>query len=912
MKPAIADDEGGSGVRRSSRVAADLAVSTTTKPRAEPVRISARNERRRMTPFTILYQKYSKLIQTMIKEFNSLEADLRTIPNPNQTQQQIDSAVQRHTKLVLFLKHLKQAGDMLESGPMGGKEDEEGEARDLEKRIKEKFIPVYNRLVKQREDSRKASKAPPPGHIEPRPANLVQAESSALPVSSSSMSAPPLHSTANVASAPADASSIFNKPLKGGSSLTQKLHGSSLGSVDRRHGSGVGSTTPVHSNAPRRILTAGMAPGSEKVLMPPPSIGGGPPTTLKPVPVAYSPAATSNANAMAMMAPNNSRVTQPQPQGSQSPLRPPLPNQTSTQTSTQNSHNPNHVPTPPPPTPEAERGAKIDAPQGAQVAAPSAGYAAAHHPDNLHDHGGGDNDDEVDMDDSDDDMSTSMNDEGEGSSPQDVNSKLNPMGSSPINPHNPAFTFSSPAAAKKNPHKSSGSLEEMNNWVETDILRPHFSQVQQVGEHMISVDNIPPNPLVKKPKKKRKKEPRYAGPSTTTPKAVDYTCFECNEIYPGQATANPWWLVGRQQDQIPRIDINAPNNLMDYHPALVAHELEDGEEGHSHLLPTPNLTTTTDENGGMALLTSTQPEESSSSESEGEEDPGEDFSDANYEGPRMSQKEAARLVVLLNHARNCPGQHKSDKHREVCQSSKFMLLHVRDCTGTTSFEDPCPYPWCRKVKHLLFHLLSCEKPDECEICCGGTHLSRNMVQLKQINETNLSMELKRLKLKREEEEKGERVGGVVGGIDGIQQELVGFAPADGGGVSGKQARANSTNSLAVTPPTTSSSSSLEAGGGESTTNSESTANSNSSNDDGCEGGVGGGGGGENALNYKFENNEGEGGAISMGGEMNQPQGYPQGYAHLQPQQQQQQQQSRPAPPPKKKTPPPTRRSTRRR
>ena len=75
---------------------------------------------------------------------------------------------------------------------------------------------------------------------------------------------------------------------------------------------------------------------------------------------------------------------------------------------------------------------------------------------------------------------------------------------------------------------------------------------------MISVDNIPPNPLAKKPKKKRKKEPRYSGPSTATPKAVDYTCFECNEIYPGQATANPWWLVSRQQcpkcmkDQIPR------------------------------------------------------------------------------------------------------------------------------------------------------------------------------------------------------------------------------------------------------------------------------------------------------------------------------------------------------------------------
>ncbi|GMI11506.1 hypothetical protein TrVE_jg10569 [Triparma verrucosa] len=842
MKPVKAEDDNSPGVRRSPRVASDLEASKV-KSKAEPVRISARNERRRMTPLTVLSQKYSQLIGVMIKEFNILEADLRTIPNPNQTQQQIDSAVQRHTKLVLFLKHLKQAGDLLNSGGQRSGKDaagEEQEARDLEKRIKEKFIPVYNRLVKQREDSKKASKAPPPGHVLPRPANIVQAEPSATAI-------PP---TANVAAAPADAPSIFNKPLKGGSFLTQKLHGSRLGSSDRRHGSGVGSTTPVRSNNGPRILRAGMAPGSDNVIMPPPSIGGGPPThTKNPAPIAFSPAATANISSANRPMSNNHNIHSNSSNNNNDNL------------SNQSSYIPNHVPAPAPPTPQFPPSAASSDPpkievEGAVVGAPSAGFAAANHPSNFHDHDNlkGGNESEPPEHDTTDESDSDMNTASMSNSPElnptahNHNSKLNPL-ASPINPINPAFTFSSPSAAKKDNEKSSNSLEEINNWVETDILRPHFSQVQQVGKHLISVDNIPPNPLAKKPKKKRKKEPRYSGPSTATPKAVDYTCAECNEIYPGQATANPWWLVSRQQcpkcmkDQIPRIDINAPNNLIDYHPALLAHELEDSEEGHSHLLPTPNLTTTTDENGGMALLTSTQEEESSSSESEGEEDPGEDFSEKGYKGPRMTKSEAARMVVLLNHARNCPGNHKSDKHREVCQSSKFMLLHVRDCTGSTSFGDPCPYPWCRKVKHLLFHLLSCEKPEECEICSGGSHLSRNMVRLKQINEINLSLEMKRMKLKREEEEKatsmdtgeigGEGGGGGGGGgttnvgLDQTQQDIIALGPGPRNVKQSHMLRVNSSNSLAVTPPTSASPVTLS---GEelvsSTTNSESTANSN--------------------------------------------------------------------------------------
>ena len=38
---------------------------------------------------------------------------------------------------------------------------------------------------------------------------------------------------------------MFNKPIKGGSFLTQRLHGRTLGSSDRRHGYGVGYERPV-------------------------------------------------------------------------------------------------------------------------------------------------------------------------------------------------------------------------------------------------------------------------------------------------------------------------------------------------------------------------------------------------------------------------------------------------------------------------------------------------------------------------------------------------------------------------------------------------------------------------------------------------------------------------------------------
>ena len=60
------------------------------------------------------------------------------------------------------------------------------------------------------------------------------------------------------------------------------------------------------------------------------------------------------------------------------------------------------------------------------------------------------------------------------------------------------------------------------------------------------------------------------------------------------------------------------------------------------------------------------------------------------------------------------------------------MLHVRDCPGTTATFDVCPFPWCRKVKHLLYHLVSCTAPEHCKLCSGAL-LSMDMRRLQYLN-----------------------------------------------------------------------------------------------------------------------------------------------------------------------------------
>ncbi len=79
-------------------------------------------------------------------------------------------------------------------------------------------------------------------------------------------------------------------------------------------------------------------------------------------------------------------------------------------------------------------------------------------------------------------------------------------------------------------------------------------------------------------------------------------------------------------------------------------------------------------------------------------------------------------------------RHLSVEHRNVCHSTKYLMLHVRDCSGLLSNGDLCPFPWCRKVKHLLYHLVSCEDVGQCTICCPPEDkLSPNLNALVDLN-----------------------------------------------------------------------------------------------------------------------------------------------------------------------------------
>jgi hypothetical protein len=90
----------------------------------------------------------------------------------------------------------------------------------------------------------------------------------------------------------------------------------------------------------------------------------------------------------------------------------------------------------------------------------------------------------------------------------------------------------------------------------------------------------------------------------------------------------------------------------------------------------------------------------------------------------------------MSHASTCPGNHKNQKTRDVCNNIKFMMMHVRDCPGTTSSYDICPFPWCRKTKHLLYHLVSCASPSTCKICqhVGVNSNLRSLVGLNKFRE----------------------------------------------------------------------------------------------------------------------------------------------------------------------------------
>lgn len=197
---------------------------------------------------------------------------------------------------------------------------------------------------------------------------------------------------------------------------------------------------------------------------------------------------------------------------------------------------------------------------------------------------------------------------------------------------------------------------------------------------------------------------QQGGSEQQKPRTVDYQCGLCSEVYKSTTALNPWVALEQQECpkckkiQIPRIDITMPSNIMDYHPALLAEEGDDDSD---------------DEGCGDDLTREEEEQELDDFEEEG----------------AMAAHQAARLMVLMGHARTCPGLHKSPEHAEVCRATKFLMLHIRDCDGKTLDGDSCSYPWCKAGKLLLNHLVRCYEPDKCA-CCSLRDLPHGLENLR--------------------------------------------------------------------------------------------------------------------------------------------------------------------------------------
>lgn len=259
-----------------------------------------------------LRTKYLGELEYMLREFRKLERQLLGAKGAAQLEESAGSR-ERREKLHSFILHLEdtvrqiEVGCSIESGhvePRGDEgaatDDTSGELGDetvkkniaeasalssltkekeetvqkLEEHILANLLPVKIRLKKQLAAQQGATRNPP-GMPAPRRGSL-QPSSATLGKGTFAAAAEERRKQAEAARAAEEERALrrasdpsqFGKPLAGaGSSLTQKLHGATLGSKQRIHGHGVGSSSiPAGSgdtpSPERKILYAGMVPQS--------------------------------------------------------------------------------------------------------------------------------------------------------------------------------------------------------------------------------------------------------------------------------------------------------------------------------------------------------------------------------------------------------------------------------------------------------------------------------------------------------------------------------------------------------------------------------------------------------------------------------------------------------------------------
>ena len=264
------------------------------------------------TTMAHLRTKYTAELEYMLREFRKLERQLLGAKGAAQIEESVGSR-ERREKLHSFILHLEDTIRQIETGcrleaegkntvgvaadasqtpdstdaakkqmaetsaltNLTKEKEEEENVQKLEEHILANLLPVKVRLKKQLAAQQGATKNPagmpaPRRGLQPVASNrgkgtfAAAAEEKRKQAEAARLAAEELQRP--VVSSVSDPTQ-FGTPLGGGgSSLTQKLHGATLGSKTRIHGYGVGtsSTAATRTTPEKKILYAGMVPGSSQ------------------------------------------------------------------------------------------------------------------------------------------------------------------------------------------------------------------------------------------------------------------------------------------------------------------------------------------------------------------------------------------------------------------------------------------------------------------------------------------------------------------------------------------------------------------------------------------------------------------------------------------------------------------------
>lgn len=292
-------------------------------------------------------------------------------------------------------------------------------------------------------------------------------------------------------------------------------------------------------------------------------------------------------------------------------------------------------------------------------------------------------------------------------------------------PLDPKLKSSGISSASLLSHNTAGSSA-----LATKPAGPYYSSAVDIDlKSSMLVGNVPVREEEYMSSRRRRRLNQIV-PNPRKPRSADYTCSLCEEGYSLTVEANPWWAVYRhecphcKQTMIPRIDISQANNAIELDPNVIAlygegidDSGDDGEDDYSY--------EDEDDDGMLEDMTTTNGGGGSMSV-DGEIDNGEsglrtksiaEEEEIIFDGEGLlSKEEASRLLVLMCHARGCSGVHSSPKHTEICKSTKFLMLHIRDCKGVDIHGRECLFPWCAPCKKMLKHLSQCYEPTTCSVC----------------------------------------------------------------------------------------------------------------------------------------------------------------------------------------------------